>query len=92
MTVSLSGVNGERAEVIKRCLMNESTAAGEPAHEIADFMFKVHGELIGAHGRTEKVLAVLRALEANGEVVRTRRGKSGLRYDHWRLASRRGEA
>jgi hypothetical protein len=86
--VSLAGINGERAEVIKWCLANESSAAGEPAHEIADYMFKFHRDLLEQHGRTEKVQAVLRALEANGEVVRSRRGHNGLRYDFWRLAER----
>jgi hypothetical protein len=80
--VSLAGINGDRAEVIKWCLAN-GNPGGEPAHEIADFMFKFHRDLLECHGRTEKVQAVLRALEAKGEVKRTR---TGLRYDHWSLA------
>lgn len=86
--VSLAGINGERAEIIKWCLANESTAAGENAQEIADYMFKFHRDLLEQHGRTEKVQAVLRALEAKGEVVRSRRGRNGLRFDFWRLADR----
>jgi hypothetical protein len=81
--VSLTGINGDRAEIIKWCLANASISAGEPAHEIADYMFKFHRHLLEQHGRVEKVQAVLRALEARGEVVRTR---TGLRHDHWRLA------
>lgn len=86
--VSLAGINGERAEIIKWCLANEGSTAGEPAHEIADYMFKFHRDLLEQHGRIEKVQAVLRALEARGEVVRSRRGRNGLRYDCWRLAER----
>jgi hypothetical protein len=86
--LSLVGINGERAEVIKWCLLNEGSAAGEPANEIADYIAKFHRDLLEVQGRVEKIQAVLRALEANGEVVRIRRGRSsGLRYDHWRLSA-----
>jgi hypothetical protein len=85
--VSLSGINGKRAEIIKWCLTNASSAVGETATEIADYMFKFHRDLLEQHGRTEKVQAVLRALEAKGEVRRTSwaGNRRGLKYDHWVL-------
>lgn len=80
--VSLAGINGDRADIIRWCLRNSSSAAGENAHEIADYMWKFHRDLLDTHGRVEKVQAVLRTMEANGEVARER-GEGGRHY--WRL-------
>ena len=80
--VSLAGINGERADIIRWCLRN-SGPSGENAQEIADYMWKFHRDLLETHGRVEKVQAVLRAMEAAGEVTRTRGGRNGQHY--WRL-------
>ncbi len=80
-SLSLAGINGDRAEAIRHVL--EGCSVRLSAYDIMVAVERQDPLLLRRHGKVEVIQEVLRRLEADGVVDRMRDGRNDL----WGLLS-----